>query len=97
MRLRVCDGEFERIYPATPARLREVFAPGTRPAPGSEITLAAAERWLTATVLSLTEDGVYLMAGGPGLGVVVMGRTTWADAARQYHAFLEEEMTHADG
>ncbi|HEX3274528.1 MAG TPA: hypothetical protein VHR43_06705 [Gemmatimonadales bacterium] len=97
MRLRVCDGEFERIYPATAARLREIFAPGALPAPGTEITLAAAERWLSATVLPLTEDGVYLMAGGPGLGVIVMGRTAWADAIRQYHAFLEEERAHANG
>jgi hypothetical protein len=97
MRLRVCDGEFERIYPATPARLREIFAPGARPGPGTEITLAAGERWLTATVLPLTEGGVYLMAGGPGLGVIVMGRTRWADVERQYHAFLAEETAHANG
>ena len=65
MRLRVCDGEFERIYPASAARLRDIFAPAARPNPGTEITLAAGERWLSATVLPWTENGVYLMAAVP--------------------------------
>jgi hypothetical protein len=96
MKLRICDGEFERILPATAARIDEAFAPMNR-FPGTEITLAAAGRFLSATVLPLTEDGVYLMAGGPGLGVIAMGRTPWLDARQQFQAFLTQELSEPTG
>jgi hypothetical protein len=97
MKLRICDGEFERILPATTALLEEAFGPAGARAPGTEITLAAGGRWLSATVLALTEHAVYLMAGGPGLGVIAMGRTPWEDARRQFRAFLAQELADAGG
>ena len=48
MRLRICDGEFERIVPATREVLEEAFSPTTAAAPGTEITL--------------TEAAVYMMS-----------------------------------
>jgi hypothetical protein len=95
MRLRICDGEFERIVPASRELLEEAFGPTTAAAPGTEITLAEDGRWLSATVLALTERAVYLMAGGPGLGVIVMGRTAWDDARQQFQDFLAGEAAHA--
>lgn len=96
MKLRICDGEFERILPATAALIDEAFGPMNR-LPGTEITLAAEGRWLSATVLPLTDHGVYLMAGGPGLGVISMGRTPWLDARRQFEAFLTQETSETAG
>ena len=41
MQLRICNGEFERIYQATSELLDEAFSPTTAAAPGTEITLSA--------------------------------------------------------
>jgi hypothetical protein len=94
VKLRICDGEFERIVAATAALIDEAFALAGR-TPGTEITLAADGRWLSATALPLTDQAVYLMAGGPGLGVISMGRTAWNDARGQFHAFLVQETAEA--
>ena len=91
MRLRICDGEFERILPATQQRLDEAFGPTSAAAPGMEITLTDGELWLSATVLALTEAAVYMMSGGRGMGVIVMGRTQWEIARRQFRDFLARE------
>ena len=95
MRLRVCNGEFERILPATSELLDEAFSPATAAAPGTEITLSNETLWLSATVLALTEAGVYLMSGGRGMGVIVMGRTGWDAARREFHKFLAKAPAHA--
>lgn len=97
MRLKICDGEFERILPASRKVIDEAFGPVTAAAPGTEITLTNGERWLSATVLALTERAVYLMAGGAGIGVIAMGRTRWGDAQQQFRDFLSQgEAAHAD-
>ncbi len=88
MKLRVCSGEFERIMPATRELVDEILAPGSAAGPGTEITLVSDGRWLSATVLPLTDLAVYLMSGGPGVGVISMGRTPWADARAQFRTFL---------
>jgi len=97
MRLRICDGEFERILPATQQRLDEAFGPASAAAPGMEITLTDGELWLSATVLALTEAAVYMMSGGRGMGVIVMGQTKWEIARRQFRDFLALEAAHAHG
>ena len=97
MRLRICDGEFQRILPASRELLEEAFGPTSAAAPGTEITLADGDRWLSATVLALTEGAVYLMAGRAGLGVIVMGRTPWDDARQQFREFFAAEAAHAHG
>jgi hypothetical protein len=97
MRLRNCDGEFERIVPATREVVEEAFSPATAAAPGTEITLTDGELWLSATVLALTEAAVYMMSGGRGMGVIVMGRTRWDSARRQFRDFLTRETAHAHG
>ena len=97
MKLRICNGEFERIIPATPELVDEILAPGSAASPGTEITLAIGERWLTATVLPVTELSVYLMSGGPGIGVVSLGSTPWQEARRQFQSFLALEASKWDG
>ena len=97
MRLRISDGEFERILPATRQLLDEAFGPTTAAAPGTEITLTDGDLWLSATVLALTEAAVYMMSGGRGMGVIVMGRTRWDSAHRQFRDFLGREAAHAQG
>jgi hypothetical protein len=97
MQLRICNGEFERIYQATSERLDEAFSPTTAAAPGTEITLSNDKLWLSATVLALTEAAVYLMSGGRGMGVIVMGRTGWEAARREFHKFLAKEPARAYG
>jgi len=97
MRLRICDGEFERILPASRELLEEAFGPTSAAAPGTEITLTDGELWLSATVLALTESAVYMMSGGRGMGVIVMGRTRWDSARRQFRDFLAREAAPAHG
>jgi hypothetical protein len=97
MRLRICDGEFERIVPASREPLDEAFGLVTAAAPGTEITLTDGDRWLSATVLPLTERAAYLMAGGAGIGVIAMGRTPWDDVRRQFRDFLARGASYAHG
>jgi hypothetical protein len=97
VRLRICNGEYERIMPATRELLDEAFSPTTAAAPGTEITLTDGDLWLSATVLALTEAAVYLMSGGRGMGVIVMGRTQWDSAQRQFRDFLARDAAHAHG
>jgi hypothetical protein len=97
MRLRICDGEFERIVPATREVVEEAFSPATAASPGTEITLTDGTLWLSATVLALTDAAVYMMSGGQGMGVIVMGRTRWDSARRQFRDFLTREVVHAHG
>ena len=97
MRLRICDGAGERILPASRELVEEIFAPDGATAQGTEITLAAGEHWLSATVLGLNDRAVYLMSGGPGMGVIALGHTKWNDARQQFRDFLTEETTRAHG
>jgi hypothetical protein len=97
MKLRICNGEFERIMPATRELVDEILAPGSAAGPGTEITLAAGDRWLSATVLPLTDLAVYLMSGGHGVGVIWLGATPWPDARQQFRAFLAQGAAHAAG
>lgn len=90
MRLRICTGEYERIMPATRELVDEILSPGSAAGPGSEITLVAENRWLSATVLPLTELSVYVMSGGSGVGVISMGATPWREARQQFRAFLAQ-------
>jgi hypothetical protein len=95
MKLRIYDGEFERIMPATRELVDEILAPGSAAGPGTEITLASDRLWLSATVLPLTQLAVYLMSGGHGVGVISMGATPWDEARRQFRTFLAQEVVHA--
>ena len=97
MQLRICNGEVERIYQATSELLDEAFSPTTAAAPGTEITLSNETLWLSATVLALTEAAVYLMSGGRGMGVIVVGRTGWEAARRELHKFLAKGPARACG
>jgi hypothetical protein len=97
MRLRICDGVGERILPASRELVEEVFAPDGATAPGTEITLAAGEHWLSATVLGWNDRAVYLMSGGAGVGVISLGHTRWNDARQQFQDFLTKGATRAHG
>lgn len=97
MKLRIYNGEFERIMPATRELVDEVLAPGSTAGPGTEITLASERLWLSATVLPLTQLAVYLMSGGQGVGVISLGATPYDEARRQFRAFLAQGVAHAGG
>jgi hypothetical protein len=97
MRLRICDGEVERVVPATRELVEEAFSPATAAAPGTEITLTDGDLWLSATVLAETEAAAYMMSGGRGMGVIVMGRTRWDSARRQFSDFLARSSARTNG
>jgi hypothetical protein len=97
MRLRICDGAGERILPASRELVEEIFAPDGATAQGTEITLAASGHWLSATVLGWSDRAVYLMSGGPGVGVIALGHTKWNDARQQFRDFFMKEATRAHG
>ena len=98
MKLRICDGEFERILPASRELLDEAFAPATAAAaPARRSRWPTASTGSSATVLALTERAVYLMSGGAGVGVIAMGRTQWNDARQQFRDFLTKEVSRAPG
>jgi hypothetical protein len=97
MRLRICDGAGERILPASRELVEEIFAPDSETSPGTEVTLAAGEQWLSATVLPSDERAVYLMSGGAGVGVISLGHTQWNDARQQFRDFLTKEASRAPG
>jgi hypothetical protein len=97
MRLRICDGTGERILAASPELVEGFFAPDGAAVPGTEITLAIDGRWLSATVLPLTDRAVYLMSGGAGVGVIAVGPTKWNDARQQFREFLTKEAARGAG
>ncbi len=97
MKLRICSGEYERIMLATRELVDEILAPGSAAGPGTEITLASEDLWLSATVLPLTDLSVYLMSGGHGVGVISLGVTPWREARLQFRTFLAQEAAQAAG
>jgi hypothetical protein len=58
MRLRVCDGNGERILPASVTAVERVFAPGVAIPAGTEISLTAGGVSLVAVALETREADV---------------------------------------
>jgi hypothetical protein len=89
MILRVCDNGREKIEPASPELVEQVFAPEASIADGTEITLAEGERWLAALAVG-TPGGPaeFLMSGAIGDAAIASGQAARSDALRRFREFL---------
>lgn len=96
MKLRICDGERERIVPASLEMVALALAPGVTVRMGTEITLVDGGRWLAAlavdTVTPQTgeESEQFLLSGGSGGTAVVTGRLGRSEVLRRFRQFLQE-------
>jgi hypothetical protein len=89
MILRICDNGNERIEPASPERVTQVFAPDAAIADGTEITLAEGERWLTALAVGAPGSAAeLLMSGADGETATVSGTMARPEALRLFREFM---------
>jgi hypothetical protein len=89
MILRVCDNGTERIVPASPELVDQVFAPEATIADGTEITLTEGERWLAALAVGTSGGPAeFLLSGAVGETRTVSGQTGRSDALRRFREFL---------
>ncbi len=87
--LRVCENGRERIVPASPELVEQVFAPDAAIADGTEISLAEGERWLAAMALGERGGtGEFLLSGAVGERATVSGQAARGDARRRFLDFL---------
>jgi hypothetical protein len=91
MILRICDNGNERLEPASPERLEQVFAPEAPIADGTEITVAEGERWLTALAVGAPgSPAELLMSGADGETPTVSGTAPRLEALRLFRDFMAE-------
>lgn len=96
MKLRICDGEHERIVPASIEMVEQVFAPAVTFRMGTEITLADGGRWLVALALEPPaprlgqESEQFLLSGGTGGTAVLSGRLGRSEVLRRFREFVRE-------
>ncbi len=91
MVLRICDNGHERVVPASPALVEEVFAPETPHADGTEITLAEGERWLAALVVGAQgSESEFLLSGAAGEMATASGQAARTDALRRFREFMHQ-------
>jgi hypothetical protein len=89
--LRICDNGRERIVPASPELVEQVFAPEAAIADGTEISLADGDRWLAALAVGAqgTSDE-FLLSGAAGETATASGRAARSDALRRFRDFLSQ-------
>jgi len=94
MRLRICDGERERITSASIELIEEAFAPVAPIPQGLEIALADGERWIAAIAIATRceEEGEpeFLLSGVTGQAPPPSGRVSRSEALRQFREFALE-------
>jgi hypothetical protein len=89
MILRVCDNGRQRIVPASAELVEQVFAPEAPIAGGTEITLAAGDRWLAAVAVGAPGDaGEFLLSGAEGETPTAAGQAPRDVALRRFREFL---------
>ena len=89
MILRICEDGHERLEPASPERLTQVFAPGATIADGTEITVAEGERWMTAVAVGAPGSAAeLLMSGADGETATVSGTAARPEALRLFQHFM---------
>jgi hypothetical protein len=89
MILRICDTGNERIEPASPERVTQVFAPDATIADGTEITVAEGERWLTAMAVGAPGSAAeLLMSGADGETATISGTAARPEALRLFRDFM---------
>ena len=94
VRLRICDGEGERILAAAVPVLEQVFAPRLEVRPGTEISLADADRTLVALALGRPEPGAngeageFLLSRVNGEHAALSGPVSRREALRLFREFI---------
>jgi hypothetical protein len=94
MNLRICDGERERIVPASIEVVEQAFATGVPMHPGTEITAADGERWLVALAFGSPVAGrggeaeEFLLSGDGGENGASTGRVSRREALRRFREFV---------
>ena len=94
MKLRICDGNGERILPASVTALERVFAPGVPITAGTEISLTAEGVSLVAVALDSHEADAKGEAGQFRLMIVnpehasLAGPLSRSEALRQFRQFV---------
>jgi hypothetical protein len=95
MRLRICDGERERIALPSIEMVEQAFAPGAALRRGTEISLADGERWLTALPVGAPDGGVdddaekFLLLAGTGESAELTGPVGRREALRRFREFVQ--------
>lgn len=94
MNIRICDGDRERIVPASIELVEQAFAPGIPIREGTEITLAEGERWLAALAVGAPSGsdagnaGEFLLSGITGDAAEPSGLVRRSEALRQFRQFV---------
>jgi hypothetical protein len=94
MRLRICDGERERIVPASFEAVEQAFAPGAHLRRVTEITVTDGVRWLAALSLGAPDGSAegeveeFLLTGVAGESVAVTARVDRSEAFRRFRDFV---------
>jgi hypothetical protein len=87
--LRICENGHERLEPASAERVARLLAPDAPILEGTEITLAEAERWLTALAVGPSGSSAeLLMSGADGETATVSGTAARAEALRLFREFM---------
>jgi hypothetical protein len=102
MNLRICDGEGERIWPASVEVVEQAFAPSVRMRMGTEISLADGERWLAAVALGAREGGTggeterFLLTNANGDNATLSDPVGRGEALRRFREFLLARAAQAE-
>jgi hypothetical protein len=94
VRLRVCDGEGERIVDASTSLMEQAFAPTVFTRPGTEISLSDGTQILVALFLGRPESttgaqtGEFLLSRVNGEHASLSGPVTRQEALRQFCEFM---------
>jgi hypothetical protein len=94
MKLRICDGERERVWPASVELVDQAFTPGVPIRPGTEISLADGDGWLVAVALdaqdSSTSGGTeqFLLTSTDGDGTALSGPVDKGEMLRRFRDFV---------
>ena len=94
VKLRVCDGEGERIIDASVSVIEQALAPTVFVRPGTEISLSDGEQILVALSLGTPEStssgqtGEFLLSIVNGEHASLSGPVTRGEALRQFREFM---------
>jgi hypothetical protein len=99
MRLRVCDGEGERIVDASVSVIEQAFAPAVFIRSGTEISLSDGNQVLVALSLGRPEPttrdyaGEFLLSRVNGEHASLSGPVVREEALRQFREFISAGIT----
>ena len=94
MNLRICDGERERIWPASVELVEQAFAAGVPMRAGTEISLADGDGWLVAVALGARESSPsgeteeFLLTSSRGHGAALSGPVRRSEMLRRFREFV---------